>query len=206
MCGRFYIDIDEPELEPYFRADQWVLPGVDAPDESLCSVGEIFPDNAVPVLTLHQGEIRPRLMGWGFPKWDGKGVQFNARSETAHELKSFKESLARWRVVVPTSGFYEWRKEGGQTKKVKYHFTDPAGPVLYLAAIGGIFQQMKSPVKDRFCILTRDSKETIVEEYHHRMPVVLRREELLTWMGPDYRQIIDRAPFELAVRRVGNKT
>ena len=201
MCGRFLVKADDPELGPLYRPDQWVLPGVS--DESLVRAGEIFPDNAVPVLTLVDGEIRPRIMGWGFPKWDGKGVQFNARAETAHELNSFKKSLANWRVAVPTSGFYEWREEKDEPKKVKYLFTDPMNPVLFLAAIGGIFQKAKGPVKDRFCILTQNSKNTSVERYHSRMPVLLRAEDLAPWMaGPDYARIMFSAPFPLQATKI----
>lgn len=212
MCGRFFVNASDPEIEPFLRPDQWVLPGLndsDNPDlppgatlESILSTGEIYPDNSVPVLTLHQGHIHPRLMGWGFPKWDGKGVQFNARSETAHELKSFKESLARWRVAVPTSGFYEWREEEGEPKKVKYLFTDPEHPVLYIAAIAGIFARAKSPIKDRFTILTRDSTGTSVKPYHSRTPVILRQEDLVPWMaGPDYTQFFTRQQIPLIATR-----
>lgn len=210
MCGRFYVNTSDPVIESFFQPDQWILPGANEPDafalapgthiESLVSTGEIFPDNSVPVLTLVNGQVRPRLMGWGFPKWDGHGVQFNARSETAHELKSFKESLARWRVAVPTSGFYEWRAEQGVAKKTRYLFTDPENPVLYLAAIAGIFQRAKSPVKDRFTILTRSSVGTDVEAYHNRIPVILRKEDLISWLqGPDYAAYFTRKPFNLAV-------
>lgn len=202
MCGRFYVNTADPVIEPFFRPDQWILPGTEGyadTYESLCSAGEIYPDNAVPVLTMHTGELRPMLLGWGFPKWTGKGVQFNAKSETAHELKSFKESLTRWRVVVPTNGFYEWRKEEGLTKKVKYLFSDANDPVLYIAAIAGIFQRAASPVKERFCILTRPSKGSIVEAYHDRMPVILRKDEMVPWMaGPDYAKYLTADPPPLS--------
>lgn len=208
MCGRFYVNTSDPEILPFFNPDQWILPGVNEPDlssmpgvqvESLATAGEVSPDNSVPVLSLSRGEPHPLLMGWGFPKWGGRGLQFNARAETAHKLRSFRESLAKWRVVVPTSGFYEWRAEPGQAKKVKYLFTDPAHPVLHIAAIAGIFQRVKSPVKARFCILTRDSKDTSVEAYHSRMPVILREHETVPWMkGPGFTQYLTQEPFKLA--------
>lgn len=199
MCGRFYVKPDDNELEPFFDPDQWVLPGVDLPDESLVRQGEIAPTNVVPVLSLERGVIRPRPMAWGFPKWDGKGVQFNARAETAHTLKSFRSQLANWRVAVPCSGFYEWREEEGKSKKVRYFFANPDGPVLYLAAIAGAFASAKG-FADRFCILTTSANKS-VKDYHDRMPVTLASSDLETWMGQDYRVILTRVPTPLHVEK-----
>ena len=36
----------------------------------------------------------------------------NARSETAWERSSFRTAFAFRRCLVPTGGFYEWRREG----------------------------------------------------------------------------------------------
>ena len=64
-------------------------------------------------------------MQWGLiPKWakDPKigNKLINARSETVYEKPSFKESFTQKRCLIPASGFYEWRKEGG--KKQPYLF------------------------------------------------------------------------------------
>ena len=52
---------------------------------------------------------------WGFPGFDKKGVIFNARSETALEKKTFRDSVKERRCIIPATGFYEWSE-----KKDKY--------------------------------------------------------------------------------------
>lgn len=71
-------------------------------------------------------------MSWGFPKWDGKGVIINAKSETASE-KNIKQSLLQRRCVIPSTGFYEWNNAG--KSKEKYLFRSETSPVLYMAGI-----------------------------------------------------------------------
>ena len=68
------------------------------------------------------GERELRLMRWGLiPKWSkpgGKGVApINARAETLREKPLFRPLLKGHRCIVPASGFYEWRQEGGANRK-----------------------------------------------------------------------------------------
>ena len=83
----------------------------------------------------------------------------------------FRDSVATGRCVVPSSGFFEWDKE-----KRKYHFRLPGENALYMA---GLFT-----IKDGipyYCILTTAANES-VREIHHRMPLVLKREQVRQWL------------------------
>ena len=75
MCGRFEIDPDIFDLK--------ILTGKTGLSLQY-KTGEIFPCDTAPVLQGNGQIAFGASMIWGFPKWDGKGVIFNARSETAH--------------------------------------------------------------------------------------------------------------------------
>ena len=184
MCGRFEIDPDNPELKTLVSGSGLSLQ---------YKTGEIFPADTALVFTNGGSDILAASMIWGLPKWDGKGVIYNARSETAHEKPMFKTSLVRKRVAIPTTGFYEWNAEGGRTK-TKYFFTNPTENILWLAGISSRFGN-----EDRFTILTTAANSSMAP-YHHRMPVLLEKEEIEAWInGQDIRSFLDRTPHSLTV-------
>ena len=186
MCGRFEIDPDIPELKTLVSGSGLSLK---------YKTGEIFPADTALVFTSNGNDIIPVSMIWGFPKWDGKGVIFNARSETVHEKPMFKNALTRHRIAVPTSGFYEWKAEGGRTK-TKYFFSHPTENILWLAGISSRFGN-----EEHFTILTTPANGSMAP-YHHRMPVLLEKEEIQAWItGKDIWSFLDRTPHLLTVRK-----
>lgn len=44
----------------------------------------------------------------------------NARSETVTDKPAFREAFKQRRALIPTTGFYEWQKQG--TRKQPYYF------------------------------------------------------------------------------------
>jgi len=174
MCGRFIVTIDEGVAEI-----EKILHAIDEnnPDQGLTAkTGEIYPTDGVPVLSIQNGRPAMSIMAWGFPMWDGKGVIINAKSETAAGKKMFREPLMHRRCVIPTTGFFEWKKLGGKAK-IKYRFNDPAGPMLYMAGFYTDYPGLGS----RFVILTRDANSSI-SDIHDRMPVILYKDELIRWI------------------------
>ena len=186
MCGRFEVDPEHPELHTLVSGSGLSLQ---------YKTGEIFPTDTALVFMGDGEKIIPSAMIWGFPKWDGKGVIFNARSETADQKPMFRNALAHHRLAIPTTGFYEWKAEGKRTK-TRYFFTHPTENILWLA---GIFSQ--SGEEKRFTILTTAANDSMAA-YHHRMPVLLEQNEIGSWInGPDIRSFIERTPFPLSVSK-----
>lgn len=186
MCGRFKIDPDNTGLKTLIGDSGLSLQ---------YKTGDIFPSDMAPVFINDHGKAVPASMIWGFPKWDGKGVIFNARSETADEKPMFKNALKHHRVAVPTNGFYEWHKESG-TAKTKYHFSHPEKDILWLAGIASRFGN-----ENRFTILTTSANDSMIP-YHHRMPVLLDEDEIMEWInGGDIRRFLERTPHPLLVRK-----
>lgn len=189
MCGRFNLNGSAKEVLSILE-ELSHEPGADA-----VKTGEIFPTDIVPVLTQTEGAVRPEAMVWGFPRWDNKGVIFNARAETALSKPLFRNALLHYPAVVPTTGFYEWKTTLGQRKKIKYLFSDPQAEVLYLAGFFNFFNEKYGPVPRRFTILTTDANASMAA-YHNRMPVLIRHSEREAWLsGCRLESFLNRTPF-----------
>lgn len=167
MCGRYSLaPAESAEIERIVWEVQQKF-GADS-----IHTGEIRPTNPAPVLLLSDdGAMSAEPMGWGFPRFDGKGVVINARGETAMDKPMFRKSLLERRCVVPTTGFYEWDSE-----KRKYLFRLPERRELYLA---GLWNSFKGT--DQFTILTTAPNESIIN-VHDRMPVLLPEAEQERWL------------------------
>ena len=167
MCGRYKQNTDGDALADVFKArrrtrkkDPYGLaaPGMDLP---------VIRENA-------SGRFMDDL-NWGFtPNWakDDTGNRFiNARSETAAEKASFRDSYRLRRCVIPADGFTEW---DARTKpKTPYDITLASHAPFVFA---GLWDRWTNPasgeVQDRFAVLTIAASPALAP-YHDRMPVML---------------------------------
>lgn len=183
MCGRYYVD-DETSREIRKILDQ-----IDSNlNDRAFKTGEIFPTQNAPIISAHNDSIKPFVYRWGFPNYYDKGVMINARSETALEKKTFRESVLNRRCVIPANGFYEWDKA-----KNKYFFTRTQADILYMAGFYHTFQQEK-----RFIILTTAANDSM-SSIHHRMPLILESNEINDWIfdNRSVEFILNKIPSEL---------
>ena len=133
--------------------------------------GEIFPGSIAPVIDKNN---EARFMLWGFPSpIAGKPPLINARSESAAEKRTFRDSMESRRCLIPASGYYEW-KAVGKKQKEKYEFTLPDGTSMYMA---GIYTE-----DDKFAILTRAASPSVID-VHDRMPVILPKSFGEVWLN-----------------------
>ncbi|WP_097014802.1 SOS response-associated peptidase [Anaerocolumna aminovalerica] len=166
MCGRYYID-DETSKEI-----EKILQNINKKNSGKSyKTGEIFPTETVPILVAQKDDMVPDLLTWGFPNSKSKGVIINARSETAFDKNMFQESLISRRCIIPANGFYEWNKN-----KEKIYFTQPDSDIIYMAGVYNVFNE-----ESRFVILTTNANDSILD-VHDRMPLILQREELHSWL------------------------
>ena len=167
MCGRFDVDIEKnKELKKILHTLDRKYPG------NRVKQGEVFPTDQAAILIEDPKthEIVPELSKWGFPGFQGKGMIINARSETAMEKATFKESLVLRRCLVPTSGFYEWDEA-----KNKYLFQD-SSEITYLAGMYNMYKGL-----NHFVILTTNANPSM-EDVHSRMPIVISDGDKEGWI------------------------
>ena len=90
--------------------------------------GEIRPTAKAPVLVEGEDGPEAELYTWGY-RLPGS-LLINARAETAGEKPTFRESVAKRRCAIPSTGFYEW-----DANRRKYFFTLPGEDALYMAGL-----------------------------------------------------------------------
>lgn len=180
MCGRFFI-APEAHLEKSFAHVQLKL----FQDLPIKYSGEIFPTDIVPVFVMKNGRRMAKPMIWGFPRWDGKGVVFNARQETALTKPMFSKSLKERRVAVLTTGFFEWTPVPDQKQKDRYIFTLQGQKFLFLAGMWNSFPDpLSGRIPEHFTILTTNANASMAR-FHDRMPIVLTDDEVDDWLTAD---------------------
>lgn len=187
MCGRYTVFTEDEVIEMREIMREINERYINTAELARMKTGEVFPTDTVPVLVA--GEAR--LMTWGFPKWQGSGVIINARAETAMEKQMFRGPLMQRRCVVPSTGFYEWRHEGGKSKE-KYLISLPGERMLYMAGFYSTFKDKDGKPYAGFVILTAEANGSIAP-LHNRMPVVLSPEERMRWLcGRDALGLLER--------------
>lgn len=180
MCGRFNVDFEaEKELKKILKELNKKYPGRKPKS------GEVFPTDTAAILVQGEEEAQAELSVWGFPQYTGKGVIINARSETALEKPTFRDSILNRRCIIPTTGFYEWDKE-----KNKYLFRDTTSTILYLAGMYHMYQGVS-----RFVILTTAANDSM-KLIHHRMPLIIEEKNIWSWLTNtrEVEQFLEKVP------------
>ena len=166
-----------PELADEFWVD---IPEFD------CSPSYNIPPFSNIVALLNDGMKRLALLKWGFtPRWakdSSRGGIINARAESVRDKPVFRNSFLRRRIIIPASGFYEWKKESG--RKVPYYI-HPAGAKFF--GLAGIYDLLTRPdgISVRTCAIITTSANSKIKEIHDRMPVILNRKDYYIWIDPD---------------------
>ena len=111
----------------------------------------------------------------------------NARAETVAEKRMFKGLLRHKRCLIPADGFYEWKAEGGATKKgtrkrpFHIHFADRRP-----FAFAGLWSQWNGPNGEELesCTIVTTAANPVIKEIHNRMPVILAEDCYEDWLNP----------------------
>jgi putative SOS response-associated peptidase YedK len=198
MCGRY----------------QLALPGrtlANLLDAELAAVGvqptwNAAPTQVLPVLGLGS-DGRRILQGaeWGLvPAWarmPGRDLRplINARSETVVEKPAFRSAVRKGRILVPATGFYEWKGPKGakvphlirvrgaaidETTGTRLDHDAGPGEVAEPFLIAGFCEEWTTPdnvPELTFTILTTTPNE-LCEPIHDRMPAILEGDDAQAWL------------------------
>src|SRR5581483_5461911 len=135
MCGRYSANATAAQLAIRFGVDEFAevrLPPT-------LPRYNVAPTQVAPIVVqTRKGRLLPGAT-WGFrPAWltgAGRPPPINARSETAATSGLFRDSLARWRCLVPASGFFEWQAIPGAKSKLPHHIRLRDEPIIAFAGI-----------------------------------------------------------------------
>jgi putative SOS response-associated peptidase YedK len=193
MCGRFALtQTDEqtlvetfslsgavPELSPRYNI---------APTQTVATV----------VRDPESGEYHLELMRWGLiPSWSKDpsvaSKMINARGETVHEKPSFRTALRKRRCLIIADGFYEWQTSGSTKQPMFITMQDQR-----LFGMAGLFEFWTEPQSGetvRTCTIVTTGANELMLQFHHRMPVIVPRDDYAAWLNPDYTDPVQVMPM-----------
>ncbi len=178
MCGRFALFAPSSSIAEVF--------GVALPDlPELVPRYNIAPTTGV-LGVRRDGTARvAATFRWGLvPRWapdlKGGARMINARAETARTKPAFRDAFARRRLLIPASGFFEWRTEGKQ--KWPHFFSAADGAPLAFAGLWETWSKGDAPVHTATILTT--SASAVVAPLHDRMPVILALADFDAWLDP----------------------
>ena len=181
MCGRFVQKTPLGDIQVLF--------------ETAGAVPNMPPRyNAAPTDSLAVVRFNPQtreraldLLRWGLvPLW-AKDLSFgpkciNARSETVATNNIFRDAFHRRRCLVPSDGFYEWRKQAAG-KPQPYAIVPEEGAIF---AFAGLWERWKNPadgsILRSFAIVT-GLPNPLTRPIHERMPAILPKSAWSRWLG-----------------------
>jgi putative SOS response-associated peptidase YedK len=175
MCGRYKLSAIHKDVQKHFD----LIDGKFDYEPS----NEIFPGTKI--LAVDR-DHKARNIFWTIEDCDAKGITrkvINAKSETVHFVPMFRDAFKNGRVLIPATGFYEW-KELPEKKKAKYEFEfdEP------LFAFAGISRECEIKGEQTNCgvILTTEAND-VVRPIHakNRMPVILHKYDYEKWLDPE---------------------
>lgn len=179
MCGRYTLTATPEQLAELLGLDQ-------VPDfEARFNVAPTQPVAALRVLV--QGEGRQLdLLRWGLvPFWakDAKigNKMINARAETVADKPAFRAAFKRRRCLVLADGFYEWRRTP-EGKQPYYITLEDGGPF----AFAGLWERWDKGEGEPLltCTLITTTPNALMQQVHHRMPVILSPGDYDLWLDP----------------------
>ena len=179
MCGRYRLSRRKQLVEEYFDA-----PG----DGDWSPRYNMAPTQPVPVIRQHPEEPKRvfSLMHWGLvPSWakdiSGSARMINARSETAATKPAFRDPLRFRRCLIPTDGFYEWRRTGATKQPFCFEINEGG-----LFAFAGLWDGWRNPRGEwlKSCSILTTTPNAVTAPIHDRMPVILKKNDYDLWLDP----------------------
>jgi putative SOS response-associated peptidase YedK len=177
MCGRYTLSTPAGRLAEEFQLDSTV---------EIPPSYNVAPTQQVAAVLEDEGGRRLEMLRWGLvPSWAGDpdigARMINARSETAPEKPSFRRAFRGRRCLIAADGFYEWKREDGG--KQPYYFRMQDGRPF---AFAGLWESWdKGGGELLTCAILTTRPNSVAEEIHDRMPVILPHDAYNAWLDPD---------------------
>ena len=147
---------------------------------------EIRPtDDAVIVRQASQEVELAKARWWLIPFFykgalkEWKAMTFNAKAETIKTAPSYREAFKHRRCLVPVSGWWEWKDEGGSRKQRYWVEPQDGAPMMF----GGVWDRAETSdcgAIESFSIVTQPPGA--LAHLHNRAPLVLWSSDWARWI------------------------
>lgn len=195
MCGRFTFFSKQELIKKIYQFYEEMGEGESPPtpeewEEILrrATSFNIAPSQEALTLRMVKEGIRHEFFKWGLvPFWtkDLKKARkpINARAETVDTSGMFKHAFKKRRCLIPSDGFYEWKKLDAKTKQPYFiHLTNDEP--MWFAGLYERWSDADDHALDTFTIITTTANDTL-SPLHDRMPVILNENACREWLDPD---------------------
>ncbi len=179
MCGRYTLKNPMDVLAEYFEVEDY--------PSSLTPSYNIAPTQEVAAVVEEDEKRKLEMLRWGLiPSWAKDPAignkMINARAETVSEKPSFRAAFKKRRCLIVADGFYEWQKT--DNGKQPYHFKlKDSSPF----AFAGLWETWdKEGEEIRSCSIVTTDANDLMNEIHHRMPVILHPENYGVWLDQGF--------------------
>jgi putative SOS response-associated peptidase YedK len=174
VCGRFTFTTPAELVAQVFGLD-------DLPE--LAPRYNIAPTQDVAVVRPEDGRRRIAVLRWGLitSKAPSGAPLINVRSESLSTRPFLRDAFAHRRCLIPTDGFYEWRRIG--RAREPFHIRRPDGAPFAFAGLWSAGPADGANAKGSCAILTTEANET-VRKVHGRMPVIVPAADYDLWLDP----------------------
>jgi putative SOS response-associated peptidase YedK len=178
MCGRYTLRTPIDVLAEGFEIQEY--PSSITPNYNVAPTQEV-------AAVVEENEMRKlEMFHWGLiPSWAKDpsigNKMINARAETVSEKPSFRSAFKKRRCLILADGFYEWQKtdDGKQPYHIKMQDDSPF-------AFAGLWEIWKDEEEIRSCTIITTAANDLMDEIHHRMPVILPPDDYDMWLDPDF--------------------
>lgn len=174
MPGRLFLNLSGAALADMLGAEAGGI-AEDPPRQNIAPGQQIITWSAEGLTHMRWGIIPVgRVNARGRPVME---TLINARSETVFDKSAY---AGVGRAVVPVSGWYEWT--GEKRRKTAWRIAPKDGGLLYFAAITDVWKAPGGVTVPQVATVTCPPNED-VSPIHHRMGVLLRHEDVPTWLN-----------------------
>jgi putative SOS response-associated peptidase YedK len=185
MCGRFTLHTPAATLADIFQVPHAI---------QLPLRYNIAPTQQVAVIRSENEQRSLSTLRWGLiPSWAKEAAigsrMINARGETVAEKPSFRSAFKRQRCLIVTNGYYEWKKVGSKKQPYYIRMRDEQP-----FAMAGLWEQWRGPKNEpldepmQTCTIITTSSNSMCDEIHDRMPVILDANHFDLWLDPEMQE------------------
>ena len=186
MCGRYGISVTKKELNKYLNEYY----NIEILDENITLPRyNIGPGQDV-ISVINDGtKYRVGVLKWGFvPSWSKSekigSKMINARAETLGQKPAFRKPFQQRRCIILADGFFEWYRT--TSTKTPYYFYLKNNKIFGFAGLWTTYRR-EDGTNLFTCTIITTKANTLIQDIHERMPVILTEESAKKWLDPELR-------------------
>jgi putative SOS response-associated peptidase YedK len=181
MCGRYTLRTPVNDLVGQFHIEEYT--------SDIAPNYNIAPTQEVAAVVEEDDKRKLEMLRWGLiPSWAKDPAignkMINARAETVSEKPSFRSAFKKRRCLILADGFYEWQKM--DDGKQPYHIKMEDGSPFAFAGLWKAWDKYGEEIHS--CTIITTGANDLMNEIHHRMPVILPLEDYDMWLDPDFEE------------------